>query len=76
MLKETQIEQLYNQYKQLETAISKIPYSKFLDGIDLSMEESVADKICELTEIYATIKEIKKERNKLNKKFVTFKVRS
>jgi len=73
MLNKSNIEQTYKQYMQFENAISKLSYNKLLEHIDVnesnldSFDNVFADKVCELLEVYAAIKAIKKERNKHNK---------
>jgi len=73
MLNKTKVEQLHTQYLQFENAISKLSYNKLIELLDVnesnldSFDNVYADKVCELLEVYAVIKTIKKERNKLAK---------
>jgi len=73
MLNKTKVEQLHTQYLQFENAISKFSYNKLLELLDVnesnldSFDKGYGDKVCELLEVYATIKSVIKERNKLAK---------
>jgi len=73
MLNKAKVEQLHNQYLQFEKAISKVSYNKLTELLDVnesnldSFDNVYADKVCELLEVYATIKSVIKERNKLVK---------
>ena len=73
MLNKSKVEQLHTQYLQFENAISKVSYNKLTELLDVnesnldSFDKVYGDKVCELLEVYATIKSIIKERNKLAK---------
>jgi len=73
MLNKTKVEQLHTQYLQFENTISKLSYNKLTELLDVnesnldSFDNVYANKVCELLEVYAVIKAIKKERNKHNK---------
>jgi hypothetical protein len=64
MLNEAKVKQTYQTYLQFEKAISKISYNGLLDLLD---NKELGEMCCELSDILAAVRTIKKERNKHNK---------
>jgi len=63
MLSESKIKQTYQTYLQFEKAISKLSYNGLLDLLD---NKELGEMCCELSDILAAVRTIKKERNKHN----------
>jgi hypothetical protein len=64
MLNKSKINQTYQTYLQFEKAISKLSYNGLLDLLD---NKELGEMCCELSDILAAVRTIKKERNKHNK---------
>lgn len=64
MLSKLKVKQTYQTYLQFEKAISKISYNGLLDLLD---NAELGEMCCELSDILAAVRTIKKERNKHNK---------
>jgi len=63
MLSELKVKQTYQTYLQFEKAISKLSYNGLLDLLD---NKELGEMCCELSDILAAVRTIKKERNKHN----------
>jgi len=63
MLSKSKVKQTYQTYLQFEKAISKLSYNGLLDLLD---NKELGEMCCELSDILAAVRTIKKERNKHN----------
>jgi len=63
MLSELKVKQTYQTYLQFEKAISKLSYNGLLHLLD---NKELGEMCCELSDILAAVRTIKKERNKHN----------